>query len=68
MSDRHSSGLEVAFGLAEFAAQMVEARFVREHPEASKADVEAAVRAWWSDRPGAPDGDAVGRVRQLSEP
>lgn len=46
-------------------AHMVEARFRREHPDAPEDEVAARVRAWWLDRPGAPDGDAVGRARAI---
>jgi hypothetical protein len=63
MSSGPVSGVAVACELAEMGAHMVEARFRREYPEASDADVADVVRSWWLDRPGAPDGDAVGIVR-----
>jgi hypothetical protein len=44
---------------------MVEARFRREHPVATEHEVREAVKAWWRDRPGAPIGDTVGRLRHL---
>ncbi|MEQ1872624.1 MAG: hypothetical protein ABL953_02765 [Ilumatobacteraceae bacterium] len=59
------TGVEIACDLAESAAQMVEARFRREHPSASDEEVARCVQRWWSDRPGAPHGDAVGRVRPI---
>ena len=59
------SGVEIACELAEFGARMVAARYRREHPDAEDAAVESAVRAWWSDRPGAPLGDGVGVVRVM---
>jgi hypothetical protein len=53
--------------MADMAARMVETKYRREHPEACDADVLAHVNAWWQDRPGAPHGDAVGRVVPESE-
>ena len=61
VNERPDHPLEVAFALAELGARMVAERFRREHPDASEPEVEAAVRAWISDRPGAPFGDAEGR-------
>ncbi|MFN0089737.1 MAG: hypothetical protein ACKVWR_05620 [Acidimicrobiales bacterium] len=61
MSDGRVHPLEVAFALTELGMRMQAERYRRDHPDASEADVEAAVRAWLHDRPGAPDGDAVGR-------
>lgn len=51
----------MACELAELGAQLVEQRYRRDHPDASDDAVRAQARAWWLDRPGAPDGDAVGR-------
>jgi len=61
---RPPSGAEVAGELAEFGAELVELKYRREHPECSEAEVRAAVRAWWSDRRVAPDGDVAGAVRR----
>ena len=47
--------------MAELGAQIRERRFRREHPAASDDDVAAFMRAWWSERPGAPFGDSAGR-------
>jgi Rv0078B-related antitoxin len=44
---------------------MVEAKHRREHPEATEAEIVLVVQRWWSDRPGAAQGDAVGRQRTL---
>ncbi len=65
MSDQPTAptGVQIACGLAETAARMVEARFRREHPGASEAEVAQQVRAWWQHRPGAELGDAPGRLR-----
>jgi Rv0078B-related antitoxin len=54
--------LEVVFELVDLASGMVAARYRREHPGAGDDEVEAAVIAWLGQRPGAPDGDAVGRL------
>jgi hypothetical protein len=48
------SGVQVACELAEMGSHMVEARFRREHPDASGEEVAEHVRRWWIDRPGAP--------------
>lgn len=65
MGVQPSGGLVTAFELAELGARMVEARFRREHPDATDEAVAAHVRAWWLDRPGAPDGDCIGRQRPI---
>ena len=62
VTSERSTGAEQAFELLELAERMVEARFRREHPDATERAVRAAVRAWYMDRPGAPDGDCPGRV------
>jgi len=64
-ADSRVSGLQVACELAELGAQLVEQRYRRDHPDASDDVVRAHVRAWWLDRPGARDGDAVGRRRDV---
>jgi hypothetical protein len=55
------TGVELAFDLTEFGMQMVAAKHVREHPDATEAEVAARVREWLLDRPGAPHGDCPGR-------
>jgi Rv0078B-related antitoxin len=65
MSSGPVSGVQVACELAEMGAHMVEATFRRLHPAASDHDVAEHVRSWWIDRPGAPDGDAIGTPRRL---
>lgn len=55
------SGLAIALDLADLGAKMVEATYRRRHPDADDDAVAAHVRAWWLDRPGAPDGDCSGR-------
>ena len=56
-----AEGLSLALELCEAGIEMREQRYRREHPEADDAAVEAFMRVWLMDRPGAPDGDAVGR-------
>ncbi|WP_082155675.1 hypothetical protein [Jiangella alkaliphila] len=46
----------------EFGELMYRAKLRREHPDATKAEIEALVNAWRIDRPGAPMGDAAGRL------
>lgn len=65
MHDGTKSGMAIAFELADLGARMVETRFRREHPDAGDDEVAAHVRAWWLDRPGAPDGDCPGRSLPL---
>jgi hypothetical protein len=65
VANRGSPSLATALELADLAARMVEARFRREHPHAAEPEVEAHVRAWWLDRPGAPSGDGVGPTRPI---
>jgi hypothetical protein len=54
--------LEVAFALTEMGCRMYAQRVRRERPDASEAEVDAAVRAWMHSRPGAPCGDGDGRA------
>ena len=51
------------FGLAE---SMMRQKLRRSHPEASEEEIEAKIWQWLSERPGAEDGDAPGRVRRPS--
>ena len=54
--------LEEALELAELAVEMVEQQLRRRFPNATDAEIEARLGQWLMDRPGAPQGDAVGRV------
>lgn len=62
MGEQAKSGVEIAFELTELGMEMRAERYRREHPEATEAEVAECVQAWLLDRPGAPDGDAVGHV------
>jgi len=63
--DSAARNLEDALELADLAERMVRARLRRQQPELSIAELEARVRAWLHERPGAPDGDAEGRRVEL---
>lgn len=45
----------------EFGEQMERARLRRLSPDATDADIDAAISSWLRTRPDAPLGDAVGR-------
>jgi len=55
----------VALELAELAEQMLRSRITRKHPEYGAAEIEHIVDSWYSERPGAEHGDAVGRSVDL---
>lgn len=61
-----SDGLQLALELTEFGAQLRAQRYRREHPGCDERDVRAYMQAWWRERPGAADGDAVGRPADLA--
>jgi hypothetical protein len=51
----------LALEMSDAGILMREQRYRREHPLATDEEVEAFVRGWLLERPGAPHGDAVGR-------
>ncbi len=51
----------MVFALTDLGSKMKAERYRRDHPDADEHEVERAVALWLSDRPGAPQGDAVGR-------
>lgn len=59
------SGLEAALELAELAEQMKREQLRRAHPDAGDDEIERQVLEWLHTRPGAEQGDAVGRVVRL---
>jgi len=61
MASSDHPGLALALELTELGSELVAQRYRREHPAASDDEVDEAVAAWFAQRPGAPDGDAVGR-------
>lgn len=62
VEEEPKNGMAVAIELLELALLMRGERHRREHPEATEEEVAAVVQAWKVDRPGAPNGDAIGRV------
>lgn len=54
--------IRAVFDMYEFGEQMYRAKLRRERPGATKEEIEALVRTWRTNRPGAPMGDAVGRL------
>lgn len=55
--------LLLAIELHEAGVLMYRARIAREHPGLADDEVDARVRAWLLERPGAEFGDAAGRGR-----
>ena len=48
-------------GLFELGEAMLRQKLRRKHPLADEADIEAYAREWLERRPGAENGDGVGR-------
>ena len=57
--------LEHAIELSELAEEMLRMKLQRAHPEASNAEIEALIDAWYLERPGAEHGDSPGRPTVL---
>lgn len=55
--------LAVALDLTQAGLELRLQRHRREHPDATPEELDAVAREWWSDRSGAPDGDASGPFR-----
>ena len=53
--------LRMALEMFETGVEMTRQKLRREHPDLSEHEIEAQVRAWLQERPGAEFGDAVGR-------
>lgn len=53
--------MELAFDLYEMAEQMMRQNLRRRNPGASEEEIEEGIRQWLRRRPGAEDGDGVGR-------
>jgi hypothetical protein len=56
-----ASRLRTAFDLCALGGSMRVAQLLREHPDATDAEIEAMLVAWLETRPGAEHGDAWGR-------
>lgn len=63
-TSHEAARLRTAFELFDAGVRLMEARFRREHPSATEAEIEAMVSEWLRDRPGAPSGDAEGRAAE----
>lgn len=59
--DASDDGVVVACQLLDLGLAIRRERHRREHPDATDEEVEAILRIWMLDRPGAPFGDAIGR-------
>ncbi|HXD98120.1 MAG TPA: hypothetical protein VN646_16345 [Candidatus Acidoferrum sp.] len=53
--------LRTAFEMFETGVAMMRQTLRRTHLDLTEPEIEARVRAWLAERPGAPFGDAVGR-------
>ena len=53
--------LRMALGMFETGVEMMRQKLRRDHPDLTDHEIEARVRAWLQERPGAEFGDAVGR-------
>jgi hypothetical protein len=56
-----AEALRVTLELYEFGEDLLRESLRREHPSATEAEIESHVIAWLQTRPGAEQGDAVGR-------
>jgi signal transduction histidine kinase len=59
--DPAAARLRAALELCEAGVAMMRQTLRRNHPGLGDLEIEARVRAWLSERPGAAFGDAVGR-------
>jgi hypothetical protein len=53
--------LRISLALSQDGFTMKRQQFRRRYPEADEAEIDRLFRAWLQDRPGAEDGDGVGR-------
>lgn len=60
-ADVLAARLRMALDLCALGEAMRRAQLRREHPEATDAEIEAMLTAWFETRPGAEHGDAWGR-------
>jgi hypothetical protein len=60
-SEEMSRRFRLALDMYEFGERMAWSNLRRRHPEATNEQIAFMLRKWRSARPGAPDGDAVGR-------
>lgn len=60
-TDKAAARLRVAMELFEAGVEMMRQTLRRDHPDLASQEIEARLRAWLRERPGAEFGDAVGR-------
>ena len=65
-SDAAAARLRTALELSELATRMMEQNLRRRHPAASNTEIRKLLGIWQRTRPGAEDGDCVGRPIALS--
>ncbi len=53
--------LRTALDMFEVGVELMRQKLRREHPGLAEVEIEARIRAWLSERPGAEFGDSVGR-------
>lgn len=53
--------VRAAYDLFEAGEQMMRTRLRREHPQLNDDELDARIRAWLSERPGAEFGDSAGK-------
>jgi hypothetical protein len=62
MSHDPASRLQTALDLFDLGVALMAQRIRREAPDASEEEVRRRLRVWLQSRPGAEQGDGVGRV------
>lgn len=55
--------LQMSLDMFDYGCEVMRATLQRRHPNLAEAEVQELLLAWLRDRPGAPDGDGVGRAR-----
>lgn len=60
--------LSIALDLSDLGVQVMRARLMREHPEWTGQQLQAAIEEWLRERPGAESGDCPGRPATLTDP
>jgi signal transduction histidine kinase len=59
--DAAAARLRAAIEMFETGVEMMRQTLRRTNPAASEGEIEARLRTWLAERPGAPFGDALGR-------
>lgn len=61
MTSEEAARLRAALDMFEDGVALMRENLRRAHPDASDEEIEALLRAWVRERPGAEHGDGVGR-------